>query len=305
MFSRFSSKNRPPAPSANAGGARWRTTFRWTGASLWFLLKVAIYLLVAYSIIFSITATASLFFLKSKVDQTLQSVEWLKENQPEESLYMEEWRIEQQVVQPEFTLEHRYVPLDSISPLLIRAVLASEDAGFYTHPGIDLESLLSAVRTNLERGKKSFGGSTITQQLAKNFFLSDEKSWKRKGLELVYSLLLEDKLGKERILELYLNYAQWGERQFGIEAAAQHYYHIPAKKLGFEQSVRLASILANPVRYNPHSKQSVFLSQRRGVIYNNLLSQRVIDSVTWAALKSDSVSRHPSADSVEQSGEAE
>ena len=273
-------------------------TARYAGMGLWFVLKIAVYLLVAYSVVFSVAVTAGAFWAKNRVEAFVESVERLKEENPERSLMMERVLADHSR-DTSFRLEHRFVPLDSISPLLVRSVIASEDAAFRLHPGIDIEALLAALQTNRERGRNSFGGSTITQQLAKNLFLDgDDKSFKRKAFEAVYALLMERKLGKDRILELYLNYAQWGENVFGVEAAARHYYRCSAYRLGFEQSVRLASILANPERFNPHSTKSVFLSQRRAVIYNNLLSQRVIDSVTWAALRADSVARRPDSGAV-------
>ena len=269
-----------------------------TGKSLWFVLKIAVYLLVAYSVVFSFAVTAGAVWAKHKVDGFVASVEWLKDHNPERTMMMKQVA-EAHARDTSFHLEQRFVPLDSISPLLVRSVIASEDAAFRLHPGIDIEALLAALQTNRERGRNSFGGSTITQQLAKNLFLDgDDKSFRRKAFEAVYALLMERKLGKDRILELYLNYAQWGENVFGVEAAARHYYRCSAYRLGFEQSVRLASILANPERFNPHSTKSVFLSQRRAVIYNNLLSQRVIDSVTWAALRADSVARKPDSGAV-------
>lgn len=264
-----------------------------TGKSLWFVLKIAVYLLVAYSVVFSFAVTAGAVWAKHKVDGFVASVEWLKDHNPERTMMMKQVA-EAHARDTSFHLEQRFVPLDSISPTLVRAVLASEDAGFRLHPGIDIEALLSALQTNRERGKNRFGGSTITQQLAKNLFLDGEdKSVQRKAIEAVYALMMEKTLGKDRILELYLNYAQWGDRIFGVESAARAYYRTSAAKLGFEQSVALASVLANPERYNPHNAKSVFLSQRRAVIYNNLLLQRVIDSTTWSELRADSVPRNP------------
>ena len=264
-----------------------------TGKSLWFVLKIAVYLLVAYSVVFSFAVTAGAVWAKHKVDGFVASVEWLKDHNPERTMMMKQVA-EAHARDTSFHLEQRFVPLDSISPVLVRAVLASEDAGFRLHPGIDIEALLSALQTNRERGKNRFGGSTITQQLAKNLFLDGEdKSVQRKAVEAVYALMMERTLGKDRILELYLNYAQWGDRIFGVESAARAYYRTSAAKLGFEQSVALASVLANPERYNPHNAKSVFLSQRRAVIYNNLLLQRVIDSTTWSELRADSVPRNP------------
>lgn len=143
-------------------------------------------------------------------------------------------------------LQHEWVPYDRISRQLKRAIIASEDSGFVEHPGYDLDAMLGAMEKNKRRGKVVSGGSTITQQLAKNLFLSGERSYLRKGQEFIITNMLELLLDKQRIFEIYLNSVEWGEGVFGVEAAAQHYFHISAANLSAGQAARLASALPAP-----------------------------------------------------------
>ncbi|CAG2141659.1 monofunctional biosynthetic peptidoglycan transglycosylase [Cupriavidus plantarum] len=144
------------------------------------------------------------------------------------------------------SLDHRWVRYDDISRNLKRAVIASEDADFVNHPGYELDAMLDAWERNKQRGHIVRGGSTITQQLAKNLFLSSEQNYLRKGQELAISWMLEFWLDKQRIFEIYLNSVEWGEGVFGAEAAAQHYFKTSASKLGVGQAARLAAALPAP-----------------------------------------------------------
>lgn len=143
--------------------------------------------------------------------------------------------------------DYEWRPLTQIASTLQRAVVAAEDDRFYEHHGFDVAAIQRALRINLKRGKYAFGGSTITQQLAKNLYLSASKNPFRKLKELMIALQLENCLRKERILELYLNVVQWGPNIFGAEAAAQFYFQHDAKDLSAAQSAFLATILPNPV----------------------------------------------------------
>jgi monofunctional biosynthetic peptidoglycan transglycosylase len=143
-------------------------------------------------------------------------------------------------------VDRRWVPYHQISRHLKRAIIASEDAGFVNHSGYELDAMLDALEKNRKRGRIVSGGSTITQQLAKNLFLSSEKHYLRKAQELVITWMLEFWLDKQRIFEIYLNSVEWGEGIFGAEAAAQHYFKTSASKLGVGQSARLAAALPAP-----------------------------------------------------------
>ena len=146
-------------------------------------------------------------------------------------------------------LRHRFVPYERISPHLKRAVVAAEDARFLDHEGFDWEAIAQAHTKNERRGRIVAGASTISQQLAKNLFLSGERSWLRKAQEALITWMIERVMSKRRILELYLNYAEWGEGVFGAEAAALYHFGVPAAALSVEQSAWLAAILPSPRRY--------------------------------------------------------
>jgi monofunctional glycosyltransferase len=174
-----------------------------------------------------------------------------------------------------------WVNYDNISVNLKRAVIASEDDGFSQHDGVDWEAIEKAWAKNAKAEQKAeqrasqgkapakppkiVGGSTITQQLAKNLFLSGERTLLRKGQELVLTMLLEQLLNKQRILELYLNHVEFGEGVFGAEAAAQHYYRKPASKLTAYEAARLAVMLPRP-RYFEKVPNSGYLASRAGTI---------------------------------------
>jgi monofunctional biosynthetic peptidoglycan transglycosylase len=140
----------------------------------------------------------------------------------------------------------QWVRYDEISRNIKRAVIASEDADFVNHPGYELDAMLDAWERNKQRGRIVRGGSTITQQLAKNLFLSSEQNYLRKGQELAITWMLELWLDKQRIFEIYLNSVEWGEGVFGVEAAAQHYFHTSASKLTVGQAARLAARCRRP-----------------------------------------------------------
>jgi monofunctional biosynthetic peptidoglycan transglycosylase len=147
------------------------------------------------------------------------------------------------------TPTRQWAPYERISAHLKRAVVAAEDARFLDHEGFDWEAIAQAHTKNERRGRIVAGASTISQQLAKNLFLSGERSWLRKAQEALITWMIERVMSKRRILELYLNYAEWGEGIFGAEAAALYHFGVPAAALGAEQSAWLAAILPSPRRY--------------------------------------------------------
>lgn len=154
-----------------------------------------------------------------------------------------------------------WVPLSRISPHLRRAVVAAEDASFFTHEGFDWEGIKEAAKYNLEAGELKRGGSTITQQLAKNLYLSSERSLFRKAREALITRSLEQHLTKKRILELYLNVAEWGQGVYGAEAAARHHFVKSADELTADEAAWLAAILPSPRRYDP-LRRTIFLTRR-------------------------------------------
>lgn len=193
------------------------------------------------------------------------SVAWLATNNPATTAFItaEKDRLTQQ--KSAKSIRQTWVPYASISANLKRAVLAAEDSGFAEHDGVEWEAIEKAALENLQKGKIKRGGSTITMQLAKNLFLSADRSLLRKGQELVITFMLEAVLEKRRILEIYLNVAEWGEGVFGIEAAARHYYGVSARQLTVEQSAWLASILPAPKRFDKN-RGSAFIRGKAEVI---------------------------------------
>jgi len=158
-------------------------------------------------------------------------------------------------------LRWKPVPYARIADTLKRTVVIAEDARFWDHDGVDYEAVRSAMDTNLERGRIVVGASTISQQTAKNLFLSPSRSPLRKWHELVLTFAMERHLSKQRILELYLNVAQFGRGVFGAEAAARHYWGTPASSLGWRQAAELAAALPSPVSDNPATRTARY--QRR------------------------------------------
>lgn len=168
--------------------------------------------------------------------------------------------------------------------------MIAEDDKFYRHEGFDFEAIQQAVEKDLKAGKFKVGGSTISQQLAKNLFLSPSKNPVRKLKEAILTWRLERTLPKKRIMELYLNVVEWGEGIFGIETAARIYYGKSASALGPEEAARLAAVLPNPRKFNPLS-QSRFVSQRSRIFYNSMVRRGIVipafEEVMAPGLKND------------------
>jgi monofunctional glycosyltransferase len=184
----------------------------------------------------------------------------------------EEWKREGK----RYKINQSWVPLRSVSPYLIKAVLIAEDDKFWSHEGFDYEAMQKAIEKDLKAKKFKLGGSTISQQLAKNLYLSPSKNPARKIREAIITWRMEKALSKKRILELYLNIAEWGDRGiFGIEAAAQAYYGKSASALSPEEAARLASVLPNPRKFNPLGN-SRYVVHRSQLIYNIMVKRGIV-----------------------------
>jgi monofunctional biosynthetic peptidoglycan transglycosylase len=146
-------------------------------------------------------------------------------------------------------LDHRWVPLEKVSPAMVRSVIASEDARFCSHHGFDFSAIDKAIVHNEKRPGKVRGGSTVSQQTAKNVFLWPQRSYVRKGVEAWFTVLIESIWGKRRIMEVYLNTVELGPGIYGVEAAARRYFHESASRLTPEQASRLAAILPDPLKW--------------------------------------------------------
>jgi monofunctional biosynthetic peptidoglycan transglycosylase len=184
---------------------------------------------------------------------------WVGHN-PESTSFMQSRLERMRAKNPNATLKQRWASYARVSDELKRAVIVAEDAKFSEHDGFDWEGIQKALDKNQRRGRVVAGGSTISQQLAKNLFLSGEKSFWRKGQEAVITWMLEMLMDKERILEIYLNVAEWGDGIFGAEAAARHYYGVGAAGLNEEQAAHLAAMLPRPLYYE-RNRNSGFLQR--------------------------------------------
>jgi len=194
----------------------------------------------------------------------LACVAWWSLVDPSSTSFMREQRTVLRARNPKAELAHRWVDYNAISNHLKRAVITAEDAKFSAHGGVDWPAIEQAFQNNLQ-GRRIKGGSTITQQLAKNLFLSGERSYLRKSQELVITYMIEMFMSKRRILEIYLNVVEWGNGVFGAEAAARHYYGVGASQLTAAQSARLAAMLPRP-RFFDRNRASGYLAQRAEAI---------------------------------------
>lgn len=204
----------------------------------------------------------------------LGSVYWLRSNNPPSTAFMTAERERLSELKTPVRIRQIWVPYKAISTNAKRAVIAAEDSGFVDHEGFDWKALEKAARENLEKGKIRRGGSTISMQLAKNLFLSADRNYLRKAQEFVITGMLESVLDKRRILEIYLNVAEWGVGVFGIEAAAQHYFSTSAALLSEEQAAWLASILPAPRRYD-RNRTSAFIESKAETIRARMPQVRV------------------------------
>ena len=200
---------------------------------------------------------------------TLPDVRRLRTETPRTTAFMELRRDQAEDAGRKLGFSHRYVRYSRISPVLVRAVLAAEDAAFFSHDGVDYDELRISFERNLELGEFSRGASTITQQLAKNLYLSPSRNPYRKVSELMIARRLEAELSKTRILELYLNLIEWGDGVWGAEAAAQRYFGIPASDLSAEQAALLAGAIINPRIYTPR-KPNARLLRRQQIILGRI-----------------------------------
>lgn len=190
---------------------------------------------------------------------------WWVDHNPHSSAFMEERLEVLHENKPDAELKYQWVDYEKISIHLKRAVIASEDSKFTAHEGFDWEGIEKAYEKNLKKGKIVAGGSTISQQLAKNLFLSSKRTPWRKGQEVIITLMLEKMMTKRRIFEIYLNVIEWGNGVFGAEAAARHYFKTSARGLGKQQAAKLAAMIPNPRFYDKH-RMTRYLNRRTATI---------------------------------------
>lgn len=191
-------------------------------------------------------AGAAAFAYLGYIYLTLPDVRTLAKENPTSTAFMELRKREAAREDRAFVIRHRWVPYSQISPHLKRAVVVAEDSAFFDHEGIDLDEIKASLEVNWEEGRFVRGASTITQQLAKNLYLSPSRSPGRKLRELFITRRLEASLSKRRILEIYLNVIEWGDGIFGAEAAARTYFGKPASALSPEEAALMAGAIINP-----------------------------------------------------------
>jgi len=199
----------------------------------------------------------------------------LKKENPKKTALMEVRVTTSKEKKKTYRIDQSWAPFSKISPYLVKAVLIAEDDKFWKHEGFDYEAIQKAIEKDLKAKKFKSGGSTITQQLARNLFLTPEKSLIRKISEAVITWRMEKVLSKKRILELYLNVAEWGEGIFGAEAASRHYFGKASSELTPREAARLAAILPNPRRYSPMGDQR-YVINRSNVIYSIMIQRGVV-----------------------------
>ena len=206
---------------------------------------------------------------------SLPDLSKLKKENPKKTALMEyrekEWKEEGKKVR----MNQIWVPLSNISPYLLKAVLIGEDDKFWNHEGFDYEAIQKAIEKDIKAGRFKFGGSTISQQLARNLYLSPAKNPLRKMREAIITWRMERVLSKRRILELYLNVVEWGDGIFGVEAASKYYYGKPSSELTPQEAARLAAVLPNPRRYNPAGDQR-YVVNRSNLIYSIMIQRGIV-----------------------------
>jgi monofunctional biosynthetic peptidoglycan transglycosylase len=196
---------------------------------------------------------------------SLPDVRPLRKENPGTTAFMELRAMEAEKAGKKPRKVQQWVAYERIAPSLKRAVIVAEDAAFFSHEGVDYDEIEKAIEESWRKGKRARGGSTITQQLAKNLYLSPSRNPVRKIEELLIARRLEAELSKRRILELYLNVIEWGDGIWGAEAAARSYFQKPASALGADESALLAASIINPRRYSP-ARPSKYLLRRQDMI---------------------------------------
>jgi len=199
---------------------------------------------------------------------------WWRDHNPSDSAFMSARRDVLQEKSPDAKLRHQWTPYSQISIHLKRAVIAAEDAKFVDHEGFDWDGIQRAIEKNEKKGKIVAGGSTISQQLAKNLFLSSKRTPWRKIEEAFITIMLEQMMTKRRILEIYLNVIEWGESVFGCQAAARYYYSVPAANLSPDQAAKLAAMVPNP-RFYDRNRYARGLQRKTGIILSRMNSAQV------------------------------
>ncbi len=240
--------------------------------------KRRVFLWILVFFLLGIFGYTGFFFL------TLPDVSYLKTKNPGTTAMIEQRINQAKASNKKLVVRRHWVPFDKIPDFLKQAVRLSEDAAFYSHDGIDYFELKEAIKKNLKEGKKARGGSTITQQLAKNLFLSTEKSYFRKIREFFIAKRLERHLSKNRIFSLYLNVIEFGRGIFGVGAASEFFFKKPLQQLTEVQMLRLAAVIPKPLRVTPLSN-SRYLKWRANLLLDRIRRAGYIDDQDYQRIK--------------------
>jgi monofunctional biosynthetic peptidoglycan transglycosylase len=227
------------------------------------IIKILVLILIA-----ALVASIGLYFIYPDISK-------LRKVSPKKTAFMEYREKEWQTQGKKKKIIQQWVPLTQIPPYVIKAVIIAEDDKFWTHEGFDYEAMQKAIEKDIKKRRFALGGSTISQQLAKNLYLTPSKNPIRKIKEAILTWRLERNLSKKRIIELYLNVVEWGDGLFGIQVAARHYFGKPVSELTAQEAARLAAVLPNPRRYDP-SGTSKFVENRSDKIYEIMVRRGIV-----------------------------
>lgn len=194
---------------------------------------------------------------------------WWDDHNPASTAFMDARLTQMREKNPNARLQQQWMPYEKISSHLKRAILVAEDDRFVDHEGFDWDGIKKAMEKNQKKGNVVAGGSTISQQLAKNMFLSGERSMLRKGEEALITVMMEQVLDKERILEIYLNVIEWGDGVFGAEAAARHYFGVSAAQLSQQQAAKMAAMVPRP-RFYDRNRNAPWLLKKTQIILERM-----------------------------------
>jgi monofunctional glycosyltransferase len=218
----------------------------------------------------------------------------LKKSNPRKTAFMESKEQEWKSKGTRVKVQKKWVRFSKISPFVVKAVLIAEDDKFWRHKGFDFDAIEKAIEKDIQAGSFKVGGSTISQQLIKNLYLSSSKNPVRKIVEAYLTFRMEHTLTKRRILELYLNVVEWGEGIYGIEAASLHYFGKPSSLVTAAEAARLAAVLPNPIRFTVNGN-SRFVQRRADLIYRIMVKRGIVVEDYEEALK-DPESQNASPD---------
>ena len=268
-----------PFPGPAMPGGRMWAAWRWVGAH-----PVRFVFIVA-----------ALYVLVELLTIPWFSISRLKTEQPGETALMRQRKTEAEDARKTAAVNQRWIALARLPAYVTKAVIVAEDGTFYEHGGIDWFEVQESIEKNVRERRAARGASTITQQLAKNLYLSTSKTPMRKVKEVIITLLLEHHLSKQRILEIYLNVIEWGRGVYGIDAAARTYFGKSASGLTLDEAIRLAAVIPRPLRSRP-DENSRYVMRMKRIILARMSARNAVNDTTTADLAAPETSETDSMD---------